>query len=170
MRWGFVGRVPTRSLSWFLGYSRAMESESEKRLGFLVTDVGRLCGKRFDDLAKSTLDLTRAQCRALVYLAHHGEINQASLADILEVAPISAGRLLDRMEEGGWIARRPNPDDRRERLVQMTGKAHKALDQARRVGDEIAAEAMRGFTPQEQEQLITLLQRMRANLVAAVER
>ena len=37
-----------------------MESESEKRLGFLVTDVGRLCGKRFDDLAKSTLDLTRA--------------------------------------------------------------------------------------------------------------
>ena len=170
MRRAFVGRVPARSLPWLLGYSRAMESESEKRLGFLVTDVGRLCGKRFDDLAKSTLDLTRAQCRALVYLAHHGEISQASLADILEVAPISAGRLLDRMEEGGWIERRPNPDDRRERLVQMTGKARKALDQARRVGDEIAGEAMRGFTPQEQEQLITLLQRVRANLGAAVER
>ncbi len=89
-----------------------MESESEQRFGFLVTDVGRLCGKRFDDLAKSTLDLTRAQCRALAYLAHHGEISQASLADILDVAPISAGRLLDRMEEGGWIARRPDPDDR----------------------------------------------------------
>jgi DNA-binding MarR family transcriptional regulator len=147
-----------------------MESESEKRFGFLVTDVGRLCGKRFDDLAKSTLDLTRAQCRALAYLAHHGEISQASLADILEVAPISAGRLLDRMEEGGWIVRRPNPDDRRERLVRMTAKAAKALDKARRVGDEIAAEALQGLSRAEHEQLIALLQRVRGNLVAAVER
>jgi len=147
-----------------------MESESEKRFGFLVTDVGRLCGKRFDDLAKSTLDLTRAQCRALVHLSLQTEISQANLADILEVAPISAGRLLDRMEEGGWITRRPNPDDRRERLVRMTPKAHKALDKARRVGDQIAAEAMHGLTRQEHEQLISLLQRVRANLVAAVER
>lgn len=85
-----------------------MQSESEKRFGFPVTDVGRLCGKRFDDLAKSTLDLTRARCRALAYLAHHGEINQASLAEILEVAPNSAGCLLDRMEEGRWIVRRAN--------------------------------------------------------------
>ncbi|MGN5476075.1 MarR family winged helix-turn-helix transcriptional regulator [Cupriavidus basilensis] len=135
-----------------------------------MTDVGRLCGKRFDDLAKSTLDLTRAQCRALTYLAHHGEISQASLADILDVAPISAGRLLDRMEEGGWIARRPDPDDRRVRLVQMTAKARKALGQARLVGDEIAAEALLGFTPHEHEQLIALLQRVRANLAAAVGR
>ncbi len=164
MDWQLVGRRR------ILGYSRAMESESEKRFGFLVTDVGRLCGKRFDDLAKSTLDLTRAQCRALAYLAHHGEINQASLADILDVAPISAGRLLDRMEEGGWIARRANPGDRRERLVRMTAKASKALDQARRVGDEIAAEALQGLTRAEHEQLIALLQRVRANLAAAVER
>ncbi|KWR89370.1 MarR family winged helix-turn-helix transcriptional regulator [Cupriavidus sp. IDO] len=147
-----------------------MESESEKRFGFLVTDVGRLCGKRFDDLAKSTLDLTRAQCRALAYLSHHGEISQASLAEILEVAPISAGRLLDRMEEGGWIVRRPNPDDRRERLVRMTAKAAKALDKARRVGDEIAAEALQGLSQAEHEQLIALLQRVRGNLATAVER
>ncbi|BDB25844.1 hypothetical protein CTP10_R32360 [Cupriavidus sp. P-10] len=62
-------RLPVGIVGAFLGYSRAMESESEKRSGFLVTDVGRLCGKRFDDLPKSTLDLTRTQCRALAYLA-----------------------------------------------------------------------------------------------------
>ena len=123
-----------------------MQTQLDKRFGFLVSDVGRLCGKRFDDLAKSSLDLTRAQCRALAYLSHYGEMNQARLADLMEVAPISAGRLLDRMEEGGWIERQPNPDDRRERQVRMTAKAQKALNAARRVGDEIAAGGASGFS------------------------
>ncbi|CAG9164414.1 MarR family winged helix-turn-helix transcriptional regulator [Cupriavidus pampae] len=147
-----------------------METNLEKRFGFLVADVGRLTGKRFDDLARSSLDLTRAQCRALAYLAHYGEINQVRLADLMEVAPISAGRLLDRMEEGDWIARRPNPHDRRERMVRMTEKAAQALERARRVGDVIAEEALRGFTAQESDQLMAMLQRVRGNLVGIVDR
>src|ERR1700709_2059765 len=144
-----------------LSYNRPMETHLDKRFGFLIADVDRLCGKRFDELAKSSLDLTRAQCRALAYLSHHGEMNQASLADLLAVAPISAGRLLDRMEEGGWIQRFPNPADRRERQVRMTPKAENALDKARRVGDEIANEALAGLAPLEKAQLISLLQRVR---------
>ena len=141
-----------------------METQLDKRFGFLISEVGRLCGKRFDDLARSSLDLTRAQCRALAYLAHYGEVNQARLADLLEVAPISAGRLLDRMEDGGWIDRQSNPQDRRERQVRMTAKAQKALDSARHVGDEVTVEALSGFTQRECEQLIDLLQRVRTNL------
>lgn len=142
-----------------------MEKNLEKRFGFLVADVGRLSGKRFDDLSRSTLDLTRAQYRALVYLSYHGDMNQAGLADLLEVAPISAGRLLDRMEEGGWIARRPNPEDRRERMVAMTEKAGQALDAARKVGDVVTAQALGGFSDAEAEQFLGFLQRARANLL-----
>ena len=151
-------------------YKRARDTKLEKRFGFLVSDVGRLNGKRFDELAKSSLDLTRAQCRALAYLSHYGEVNQVRLAELLEVAPISAGRLLDRMEEGGWIERVPNPEDRRERVVRMTPKAESALDKARRVGDEVAAEALAGLSEPEREQLIGLLQRVRQNLGTIVDR
>lgn len=151
-------------------YNRAMETQLDKRFGFLVADVDRLCGNRFDELAKSSLNLTRAQCRVLAYLSHYGEVNQARLAGLLEVAPISAGRLLDRMEEGGWIERLLNPEDRRERQVRMTAKAEKALDSARRVGDEITAEALAGFTRKESEQLVMLLQRVRGNLSRIVDR
>ncbi|WP_066735450.1 MarR family winged helix-turn-helix transcriptional regulator [Cupriavidus sp. D384] len=141
-----------------------MEKNLEKRFGFLVSDVGRLSGKRFDDLSRSTLDLTRAQYRALAYLSYHGEMNQAALADLMEVAPISAGRLLDRMEEGGWIARRPNPEDRRERMVRMTEKADQALDAAQHVGDVVTGLALDGFTEAESEQFVEFLRRARANL------
>src|SRR6202012_5253900 len=58
-----------------VSYNRRMETHLDKRFGFLISDVDRLCGKRFDDLAKSSLDLTRAQCRALAYLSHYGEMN-----------------------------------------------------------------------------------------------
>jgi DNA-binding MarR family transcriptional regulator len=147
-----------------------MKTQFEERFGFLISDVGRLCGKRFDDLAKSSLDLTRAQCRALAYLSHYGEVNQARLADLLEVAPISAGRLLDRMEEGGWIERWSNPEDRRERQVRMTAKAERALGKARKVGDEVAAEGLSGLSDEEARQLISLLQRVRGNLSRIVDR
>ncbi|HKT95722.1 MAG TPA: MarR family transcriptional regulator [Paraburkholderia sp.] len=147
-----------------------MTTDLEKRFGFLLVDVGRLYGKRYDELAKSSLELTRAQCRMIAYLAHYGNMNQASLAERLEVAPISAGRLLERMEEGGWVVRTPNPEDRRELLVSLTPKAEGALNGARRVGDEVQAEALAGFTPDEAEQFSRMLQRVRANLGALVER
>jgi DNA-binding MarR family transcriptional regulator len=150
-------------------YNPGMETHLDKRFGFLISDVGRLCSKRFDELAKSSLDLTRAQCRALAYLSHFGDVNQARLADLLEVAPISAGRLLDRMEEGGWIERFSNPDDRRERTVRMTAKAEGALGRARRVGDSVAAEALAGLDADERAQLISLLRRVRVNLSTVVD-
>lgn len=147
-----------------------MSYDLEKRFGFLIAEVGRLCGKRYDDLARSSLELTRAQCRMIAYLAHYGDMNQASLADLLDVAPISAGRLVERLEEGGWVSRTGNPNDRRELLVSLTAKAEAVLTRARRVGDEVAVEALAGFTPEEAEQFSAMLQRVRANLGPLVER
>ena len=147
-----------------------MKTHFDERFGFLISDVGRLVGKRFDDLARLSVDLTRAQCRALAYLSHYGDINQARLADLLEVAPISAGRLLDRMEEGGWIERVGNPRDRREKQIRLTEKAERTLDDAKRVGDQIAAEGLSGLTEEEAKQLIALLQRVRGNLTRIVEK
>lgn len=142
-----------------------MTTDLEKRFGFLVIEVGRLYGKRYDELAKSSIELTRAQCRMIAYLAHYGDMNQASVAELLEVAPISAGRLLERMEEGGWVVRTPNPNDRREWMVSLTPKAAAVLTGARRVGDEVQAEALAGFTQEEAEQFSAMLQRVRTNLM-----
>lgn len=147
-----------------------MTFDLEQRFGFLIAEVGRLCGKRYDDLARSSLELTRAQCRMIAYLAHYGDMNQATLAQRLDVAPISAGRLVERLEDGGWVARTSNPDDRRELQVSLTAKASAVLTRATRVGDEVAAEALAGFTPEEAAQFSAMLQRVRTNLGPLVER
>jgi DNA-binding MarR family transcriptional regulator len=145
-----------------------MTSPHEYRFGFLVTDVGRLAGKLFDQRAKHVLSLTRAQCRVLASLAWNDGINQANLADLLEVSPIALARLLDRMAEAGWIERQPNPADRRAHRLRLTPKAEATLDDARRVGDGVQQEALAGFSPQEGAALIEMLQRVRLNLTATL--
>jgi DNA-binding MarR family transcriptional regulator len=63
-----------------------------------------------------------------------------------------------------------NPQDRREHQVRMTRKAERSLGAARKVGDEVAFEALDGFSDDEAKQLIALLQRVRGNLSRLVDR
>src|SRR5258705_12803842 len=84
--------------------------ELDSSFGFLLHDIARLMRKRFDQRARS-LNLTRAQWQVLAHLARHEGINQAGLAEILEIEPITLGRLIDRMAEAGWARRRSHPSD-----------------------------------------------------------
>ena len=131
--------------------------------GHLIHDVARLWGKRFDQRARA-FGLTRAQCKALAHLARNEGINQSGLAELLEVEPMSLVRLLDRMEEAGWIERRSDPADRRARRLFLGEKARPILDTTYRLADEIRAEALAGLTKAEQERLIDMLKIVHASL------
>jgi MarR family transcriptional regulator for hemolysin len=135
----------------------------ERSFGFLVNDVARLFGRRFDHNGRR-LGLTRAQCRTLGYLARNEGINQAGLADLLEIRPMTLVRQIDRMEEAGWIERRPDPADRRARRLFLTGKAWPILDRIFDVANETRDEALTRLSPDESEHLIELLDRVHGAL------
>lgn len=135
----------------------------DRSFGFLVTDVARLFGRRFAHHGKR-LGLTRAQCRTLGYLARNEGINQAGLADVLEIRPMTLVRQVDRMEEAGWIERRPDPADRRARRLYLTDKARPILGRIWSVANETRDEALVGLTAAEGAQLTDLLCRVHATL------
>ncbi len=60
------------------------------------------------------------QFRVLVVLSAEGQLRTSTLAARMGAVPSTFTRSLDRMEAGGWIARRENPDSRREVLVDLT--------------------------------------------------
>ncbi len=144
-----------------------MVNPYEKRFGFLVPDIARLFATQFDRRARRNLELSRAQCRVALYLSTFGQMNQAKLAETLEVTPMTVARMLDRMQEGGWIVRIPDPDDRRAFHVQATPKAELALEDALRLGDQVTDCALAGLTPAEKTTLIGLLRKIRGNLGSA---
>jgi DNA-binding MarR family transcriptional regulator len=139
----------------------------ERSFGFLVNDVSRLFGRRFDHNGH-WLGLTRAQCRTLGYLARNEGINQAGLADLLEIRPMTLVRQVDRMEESGWIERRPDPADRRARRLFLTDKARPVLDRIWEVADATQREAFIRLSPDESERLIALLRRVHSTLAERV--
>ncbi len=137
----------------------------EKNLGFLLHDVARLMRKRFEQNARG-LGLTRSQCQVLAHLARNEGIQQSGLADILEVEPITLTRLLDRLEEAGFVERRPHPTDRRVRQLHLTEKSHPLLGEIFAIGAATRSEALDGVSEEDRERLFAVLASMKGNLLA----
>jgi DNA-binding MarR family transcriptional regulator len=137
--------------------------ELDRSFGFLVNDVARLFGRRFDHNGRR-LGLTRAQCRILGYLARNEGINQAGLADLLEIRPMTLVRQIDRMEDTGWIERRADPGDRRARRLFLTEKGRRVLTRIWDVASETRDEALARLSAAEADQVIELLRRVHATL------
>jgi DNA-binding MarR family transcriptional regulator len=136
----------------------------DRSFGFLVYDVARLFARRFNQRALLFLGLTRAQCKVLGYLARNEGINQAGLADLLEIKPMTLVRQIDRMEEDGWIERRPDPGDRRAHRLVLTEKARPILARILDLSNEVRSEACAGLSEVEGRHLISLLGRVHGNL------
>ncbi len=136
----------------------------DRSFGFLLHDVARLFARRFNQRALLFLGLTRGQCKVLGYLARNEGINQAGLADLLEIKPMTLVRQIDRMEEDGWIERRPDPGDRRAHRLVLTEKARPILARILDLSTEIRNEAFAGLSKAEGQHLIDLLVRVHGNL------
>jgi DNA-binding MarR family transcriptional regulator len=140
-----------------------------KWLGFLVHDVGRLLRREIDQRAQA-LGLTSAQWRLLSAVArtellNQEPLNQVSLAEQLEIEPITVSRLVDRMEAAKLIERRPDPADRRAYRLFVTDSARPLLAEFRAVAYECVNAALRGVGEDEIEMVVDVLTRVRANLV-----
>ncbi len=136
----------------------------EKNVGFLLHDVARLMRKRFEQNARG-LGLTRSQCQVLAHLARNEGIQQGGLAEILEVEPITLTRIVDKLEEGGFVERRAHPTDRRIRQLHLTEKAHPLLSEIFAIGAITRGEAFEGVPEVERERLFAILTSMKANLL-----
>lgn len=137
----------------------------EPTIGVLMHDVARMLRLNFNRRARA-LGLTQTQWQAIAVLKRHEGASQATVAELLEVQPITLARLIDRLESAGWVERRPNPDDRRAVQLFLTAKSQPALAQMSEMAALTRVEAMAGFTEAEQVQLVQLLSRMRENLMA----
>ena len=131
----------------------------------LVNDTARLLRRDFNRRAQE-LGLTQTQWQALAHLKHNEGINQAALADLLEVQPITLGRLIDRLEANGWVERRPHPSDRRSLCLFLTPKAQPILEKMSRLAVETQEAALKGVPAVEREGVMDALTRIKGNLLS----
>jgi MarR family transcriptional regulator, transcriptional regulator for hemolysin len=101
---------------------------------------------------------------ALVALKHGRAETQRDLARFARIEQPSMAQMLVRMERDGLIRRAPDPTDGRSSLVSLTETAEARLPDACAVLFQGNREALDGFTDEEAAQLVSLLNRLIANL------
>jgi DNA-binding MarR family transcriptional regulator len=135
-------------------------------LGRLADAAERVTRAHMDPLfAKSGLQ--RGEFDVLATLRRSGEPYMLSPTRLYEALMISSGGMtnrLDRLEHAGLIERRPDPDDRRGKLIALTAAGRRVVDETitRHVANE--ERLLSVLTTAEQEKLNALLRKLIAGL------
>lgn len=134
-------------------------------IGLMLIDTARVLRKRFEQNCRGT-GLTRAQWQVLKEIYVKEGISQGALAELLEVEPITVGRLIDRLEQSGLIERRPHPTDRRAWSLYLLPAAHPLLETLKGIAAQTRAELLQDMSDAEVDEALRLLAKMKDNLTA----
>jgi DNA-binding MarR family transcriptional regulator len=137
--------------------------DPDNSIGFLIHDVGRLMRRNFDQRVQP-LGLTQAQWRALVHISRHEGCRQATLSEILDIKPITLTRLLDRMQDAGWVERRPDMNDRRAVNIYITPKARPLMEKFKEFSIQTRQQSLEGISEDEYQVLLSTLKKIKRNL------
>src|ERR1700675_2282902 len=115
-----------------------------RNFGFIVHDVARLLRTTFDRRGYCP-GLTRSQWWVMNHLFRNDGVTQSELAEILEVEKATLGRLLDRLEQKGWIRREGHAVDRRAKRVFLAAEVEPAIKTMRAAAAELRRDALSGL-------------------------
>ena len=132
-------------------------------LGFLLGDAARLLRRSFDERARA-MGVTRPQWRVLALLKRFDGSTQVNLADMLDVEPITLGRMVDRLQDAELVERRADPKDRRAWRIHLTAKGRAKITELQPTASAMFVDALEGLDHEKQAELEDMLNIIRANL------
>ncbi len=136
---------------------------AHQQVSTLMHEVSLMVARLFNRAVKD-LGLTRSQWQVLYLLYTEGALTQTQIADALMMAKPPLGKIVDRLESGGWLQRKRDTRDNRANVVILTKKIDPMLERLEGLVKEIGAEATRGLTENERDLFLVLLKRVHANM------
>ncbi len=116
------------------------------------------------DLAAHGHPFNLSQFLVLRKLDALGPMSAIELARAIDHNPGAMTRLLDRLEQQGYLSRRPVAGDRRALRIELTSSGAALSQQLRASADRAAEHALRTLSARERDQFIDLLERVNAAL------
>jgi DNA-binding MarR family transcriptional regulator len=115
----------------------------------------------------NALGLYRGQPPILEALLEQDGRTHSDLASVLRIQPATVTKMVQRMEQAGFVTRQPDPNDQRVSRVYLTAAARAIQDDVVQISQTLAGETLQGFRPEEIMLLRRFLIQMRDNLVRA---
>ncbi|MEU6356022.1 MarR family transcriptional regulator [Streptomyces sp. NPDC047072] len=118
-----------------------------------------------NDRLRERHGIVTSQYEFLHYLRAHPGSRVADLATEFAVGIGATSKGIDRLERQGWVARRPNPADRRSSLLALTEEGTRLTDAAEHTFTERVTELVEGaLDPSEVSAAVQALALLRAAL------
>ena len=128
-------------------------------LGFLLSQVGTHAAKRFaEHIAETGLQPPLFRVLNAVDAAE-GQSQQA-IGKAIGAPASRMVAIVDELQLGGLVERRPHPGDRRVRALYLTKKGRGTLARGRRIAAEHEEDLAAGLSQADRRRLVALLQRI----------
>lgn len=127
--------------------------------GYLLYRLGLRSGQLFNACLQES-GLRLRHYAVLRFLATSDGTLQRELSARLGYDPSAIVGLVDDLEKLGFAERRPSPDDRRSRIVVLTGSGRAFLRDTDEAGQRVTGELLGPLDPAERETLHALLLRI----------
>jgi DNA-binding MarR family transcriptional regulator len=139
--------------------------DPNQQLEFLLTEVARLQIRVYNRMFRET-GLNQSQVTALIHLDRVEELSQTDLAHRLGIGKAATGTLIDGLEGKGLVERARSQSDRRLQLVSITDAGRSIVTEIDEMAADLGTRYRQSISRAERTQLVSILQRLRANLRA----
>lgn len=136
----------------------------EPDLAILLTGAARVVADRLGAAVEAAgIDDMRTPYGFVIRALADRDRTLTELAELLSVTKQAAIKVVDEMEQRGFLTRRPDPGDRRVKLLSLTVKGRRvraaALAASRALEQELAEDVGRAGTAAARRALLALLER-----------
>ena len=136
-------------------------SEILREIGMIARALDSISNIEFKEY-----DLTKGQYLYLVRICENPGIIQEKLAEMIKVDRTTAARAIKKLEMNGFIEKKDDPRNKKNKNLFPTEKGKNVYPFIKRENDYSDKVALEGFTQEETDTILKLVQRVRKNIEA----
>lgn len=132
----------------------------ENFLPYLLNRASEEASIEFSAYYKATYGMLRTEWRVLFHLGRWGEMSARDITTRSRIHKTKISRAVKALEQKRFLRRMTDDLDRRREVLSLTAHGKRTYADLMGRAQAFDAKLMRGFTPQEQTQLRSLLRRL----------
>lgn len=132
----------------------------------ILRKIGQLsrCIETISNIEFKDYNLGRGQYLYLVRINENPGIIQGQLAELLNIDRTSVAKAIKKLESNGWVEKRESSLNKKELQLFPTEKGKDIYSFLKREGDYSSEVALRDFSKDEKQILLSMLDRMKQNI------
>lgn len=146
-----------------------MHSSHKETLDSLVREIYALGATNRELLRRAVPEHSPAGLQALAVLARTDATRVSEVADRLRIDLSVASRQVSALQAAGWVAREPDPRDRRAQRLRVTAEGETVLKETRTRMMDAYSHVLQDWSDEDVLALTTMLERLREATVRASE-